>query len=162
MFNSLKMIDMAKRVAQKVAELWRLHGNQMFVFKVAMREELPGDLRGLCGKGYLIASLCMKEIAAIYDQLKSPLEDGSLQVPGEEITELPEVRELPRGTSAELMIRYLRFKQYRLLKKYTRILGHFEKTEANLKVLRDHIFVLKRLADRLEGAAGTGWSVHPL
>ncbi|ODS73442.1 MAG: hypothetical protein ABS46_20130 [Cytophagaceae bacterium SCN 52-12] len=145
-------MDMAKRVAQKMAELWQLHGNQMFVFKIAMREELPGDLRGLCGKGYLIASLCMKEIAAIYDQLKSPLDDRSLQVPEGEITELAEVPGLSKGRSAELMIRYLRFKQCRLLKKYTRILGHFDKTEANLKVLRDHIFVLKRLAERLEGA----------
>lgn len=146
-------MDMAKRVAQKVAELWRLHGAQMFVFKTAMREDLPGDLRGLCGKGYLIASLCMKEIASIYDQLKSPLEDGSLQVPAAEITELPG---LPRGVSAEHVIRYLKVKQHRVLKKYTGILGHFEKTEANLNVLRDHIFVLKRLADRLEGAAGAG------
>lgn len=141
---------MAKRVAEKVAELWRLHGAQKFVFKIAMREELPCDLRGLCGKGYLIASLCMNEISAIYDQLKSPVEDGSLQYPAEEITEL---LELPKGTSAEHVIRYLKLKQHKLLRKYTKILAHFEKTEANLKVLRDHIFVLKRLTSEMEGAA---------
>ncbi len=139
---------MAKRVTQKVAELWRLHGAQRFVFKIAMREEVPAEFRGLCGKGYLIASLCMNEISAIYDQLKSPMEDDSLQNPTGEITEL---LEFPKDTSSEYVIRYLKLKQHKLLKKYTKILTHFEKTETNLRVLRDHIFVLKRLTNEMEG-----------
>ncbi len=139
---------MAKRAAQKVAELWRLHRAQRFIFKTAMREELPGDLRDLCGKGYLIASLCMNEISAIYNHLKSPVEDDLLQFPAEEIAGLFEI---PGKTSAEHLIRYLKDKQHKLLKKYTKLLEHFEETETN-RVLKDHIFVLERLTEKLKTA----------
>jgi hypothetical protein len=140
---------MSKRVSQRVAELWKLHRAQQSFYKVAMGEEIPGDLRSLCGKGYLITSVCMSEISEIYDQVKCPIGDRVLQP---SIKNAPSNRlgQMPDGSAAERVIHYLRFRQGKVLRKYAKILSHFEVGEAYLKVLNDHMFVLNGLADKLE------------
>ncbi len=140
---------MARQVSERIAELWKLHSAQQLFYKMAMREDISGELRRLYGKGYLISSVCMKEISEMYDQLRCPVSDRMLRLRSAD-TFLLKLLKLPEGRQTDHVIRYLRDAQARVLKKYEKVLAHFEKGEAGIRVLSDHIFVLSNLAEKLE------------
>lgn len=139
--NNLK--DSGRQAAERIAELWRLHGAQMDVFKIAMREELPTEMRSICGKGYLIASICMNEISVIYNQLKCPLQDSALKASGTKLLSWA------KSNPSAQMITVLHEKQQKLLRKYQSLLNYFDLNEPHLKVLEEHIFLIQSLADKL-------------
>lgn len=141
--KTMETIMSGRQAAEIVAELWRLHGAQMDVYQIAMREELPSELREVCAKGYLIASLCRNEISVIYNQVKSPLHDEALS------NTSTRLRSWTRTNPGAHLIALLQEKQKSLLRKYKTLLDYFESNEPSLKVLEEHIFLLKRLADRL-------------
>lgn len=140
---------MKKGVSERVAELWKLHSAQQLFYKFAMREEIPRDLRSLCGKGYLISSVCMSEISEIYDQVRCPIGDCPLQFPESKVKP-DKVRRTLYSSVTEYVIGYFKFKQGEVLKKYAKILAHFEGGEVYIKVFSDHIGVLNGLTEKLE------------
>lgn len=138
---------MSNRVAQEVAEIWHLEKGQKVGFEAAMREELPCELREVCGKGCFILSLCMNEISSIYDHMKSPV-DGVLVQPGAKYSVVSS--NMDAATSPDEIMQLLHHNQFRLLDKYLTILKHFEGTGSYQAMLKDHIFILKRLAEKLQ------------
>src|SRR5690606_31146084 len=128
--NNLK--DSGRQAAERIAELWRLHGGQMDAFKIAMRGELPTEMRRICGKGYLIASVCMTEPSVIYNQLKCRPQDSALKASG------TKVLSWARSNPSAQISTVLQEKQQKLLRKYQSLLNYFDLNEPHLKVLEEH------------------------
>jgi hypothetical protein len=131
---------------RKVTTLWKMHFDQQSVYKAVMKKEVSGGMRSLCGKGYMIASVCMKEIALMYQDLKDMNRDGEFA--GE-----PEpdhlIEDLPDDCSGPTMAGYLRKKQADLIRRYLHMRKEFSTDDEYFKVLSDHIFVLRQLGRKL-------------
>lgn len=137
---------MTRQVIQKVGTLWKMLCEQQSVYRTVMKREIPGGLRNLCGKGYMIASVCMKEILTMYNDIRYAAQEEELPLnpaPEEPASDLPE------DCPGEKVTDYLRKRQADLIKRYLLIQDYFDRDEEYLRLLVDHIFVLRRLGGKL-------------
>lgn len=74
-------MENVKAIVKQVVKIWGLYKTQQLVLTVAMREEIPFQLRKLLSRDYMICSLLKKEIANFYDALRCCMGDACIMRP---------------------------------------------------------------------------------
>jgi hypothetical protein len=67
-----------KEIKQCIARLWRLYKRQECLFRSAMGLNTSFKLRKIFSNGYMMALLFRKDVDAMYQSMKSTLNDGDL------------------------------------------------------------------------------------
>ncbi|SKB78495.1 hypothetical protein [Dyadobacter psychrophilus] len=74
-------MENVKQIVKQVIKIWRLFKAQQSALTVAMRQDIPFEMRNLLSRDYMICLVIKKEMANLYDSLKCCMRDGCITRP---------------------------------------------------------------------------------
>jgi hypothetical protein len=142
-------MENVKAIVKQVVKIWRLYKTQQLTLTVAMRQEIPFQLRKLLSRDYMICSLLKKEMADLYDALKCCMRDACIQRPDANAVMVVNV-----DGNADLAVGKIVSVHKQIIAEYETLLALVEGSNINTSILQQHRKQMEKMTQELSTPSG--------